>query len=61
MKFEYFSTLKDGYRPVMELTEETDVRFVVEASCRVNADRMVKAILKDCTNIQDISGVCIEE
>ncbi len=51
MKFEYFATLKDGYRPVMELTEETDVRFVVEASCRVNADRMVKAILKDCTNI----------
>ena len=39
----------------MELTEETDVRFVVEANCRVNADRMVKAIRKECTNIQDIS------
>lgn len=45
-KFEYRIDLKEGYRPVMQKEEETEVRFVIEAKNRATADRMVKALLK---------------
>lgn len=44
LKFEYYVELKEGYKPVMQTEEETDVKFVIEAKNRATADRMVKAL-----------------
>ena len=60
MKFAYFIELKKGYKPVMELREETDVQIVIEAPNRVTADRMVSAMLKDAPNVDDVQGICID-
>lgn len=61
MKFAYYVELKNGYRPVMELEEEKEVRITIEAPNRATADRMVSAMLKDAPNIDDIQGICIED
>ena len=58
LKFKYYVELKEGYKPVMQTEEETDVKFVIEAENRATADRMVKALLKNAENVWD--GVCIE-
>ena len=60
MKFEYAITLKEGFKPVMELELETDVKIVIEAKNRVTSDRMIKAMLKGATNIEDITGICVD-
>lgn len=61
MRFKYFVELKEGYRPVMQEEEETDVSFVVEAENRATADRMVKALLKGAENIESYFGACIDQ
>ena len=60
LKFEYYVELKEGYKPVMQTEEETDVKFVIEAENRATADRMVKALLKNAENVKRWDGVCIE-
>lgn len=60
LKFEYYVELKEGYRPVMQTEEETNIKFVIEAENRVTADRAVKALLKDTPNVERYDGVCIE-
>lgn len=61
MKFEYYVELKNGFRNVLDLEETMELRFVVEASCFANAQRMVKAMLKDAPNVVEFSGICIED
>lgn len=61
MKFGYFINLKEGYRPVMELEEITDLEIVIEAENRVTADRMIGALLHNCDNVADYIGICIED
>lgn len=61
MKFEYVIELKEGYRPVMQLEEETDVRIVIEAKNRATADRAMKALLKGAENVKEYDGCCVEE
>lgn len=58
-RFEYWVDLKEGYRPVMQEEEETEVRFVVEAKNRATADRMVMALLKGAANVKEYGGYCI--
>ncbi|NBI58313.1 hypothetical protein D3Z53_09575 [Lachnospiraceae bacterium] len=60
LKFKYYVELKEGYKPVMQTEEETDVKFVIEAENRATADRMVKALLKNAENVKRWDGVCIE-
>ena len=60
LKFKYYVELKEGYKPVMQTEEETDVKFVIEAENRATADRMVKALLKNAENVKRGDGVCIE-
>ena len=60
LKFKYYVELKEGYKPVMQTEEETDVKFVIEAKNRATADRMVKALLKNAENVKRWDGVCIE-
>ena len=60
LKFKYYVELKEGYKPVMQTEEETDVKFVLEAENRATADRMVKALLKNAENVKRWDGVCIE-
>ncbi len=60
MKFEYIVELKNGFCPVLKNEEETEVRVVVESSCRVNADRMIKAMLKDVPNVINWDGYGID-
>ena len=60
LKFKYYVELKEGYKPVMQTEEETDVTFVIEAENRATADRMVKALLKNAENVKRWDGVCIE-
>ena len=60
LKFEYYVELKEGYKPVMQTEEETDVKFVIEAKNRATADRAVKALLKNAENVKRYDGVCIE-
>lgn len=43
----------------MQTEEETDVCFVIEAKNRVTADRAIKALFKNATNIKRYDGVCI--
>lgn len=59
LKFEYYVELKEGYIPTMQTEEETDVYFVIEAKNRVTADRAVKALFENATNIKRYDGVCI--
>lgn len=61
LEFKYHVELKEGYRPVMQEEEEKEVRFVIEAKNRVTADRAVKALLKNAENVQEYSGICIED
>lgn len=61
MKFKYIACLKKGYRPVMEIEEETETSFIIEAENRVTADRIVEAMLKDAPNIKECSGFCIRD
>ena len=61
LKFEYVIELKEGYKPVMSLENETTVKLIIEAPNRVTADRMVSAMLKEASNVTDISGVCISD
>lgn len=61
LKFKYYVELKEGYIPVMQTEEETDVYFVIEAKNRVTADRAVKALLKDASNVEKYDGVCISD
>lgn len=51
VKFEYVIELKEGYKPVMSLEEETTVKLTIEASNRVTADRMISAMLKGAPNV----------
>ena len=51
VKFEYVIELKEGYKPVMSLKEETTVKLTIEASNRVTADRMISAMLKGAPNV----------
>lgn len=60
LKFEYFVELKEGYRPVLQTEEETEVRFVIEAKNRATADRAVKALLKGAENVKEYDGICVE-
>lgn len=60
LRFEYYVELKEGYKPVMHDEEETDIKFVIEAKNRVTADRAVKALLKDASNVERYDGVCID-
>ena len=60
LRFKYCVELKEGYKPVMQDEEETEVRVVIEAKNRVTADRAVKALLKDAANVKEYSGFCID-
>ena len=60
LKFKYYVELKEGYKPVMQTEEETDMKFVIEAKNRATADRMVKALLKNAENVKRWDGICIE-
>ena len=59
LKFKYYVELKEGYRPVMETGEETEISFVIEAKNRATADRMVKVLLKEAANVKEYGGFCI--
>ena len=61
MKFKYRVDLKKGYRPAMQIDEETEVSFVLEAPNRATADRAVAALLRDAPNVKELSGACIED
>lgn len=61
MKFEYIAELIEGYKPVMKLEEETEVRFMVEAKNRVTADRAVRAMLSAAPNVARWCGYCKEQ
>lgn len=60
LRFEYCVDLKEGYRPVMQEEEETEVRFVIEAKNRATADRAVKALLNGAENVKNYIGFCID-
>lgn len=65
LTFEYDVHLKEGYKPIGEREPwqsplETTVKFRVEAKCRAEADRMVKALLAD-KNVIEYGGVCISD
>lgn len=60
MLFQYSIELKDGYRPTMETDEEKDVSIIIETKNRATADRMIKALLKDATNINSCIGFAID-
>lgn len=60
MKFEYTVDLKEGYKPTMQDTEETELAFVITANNRAAAGRMVKALIKNAQNVSECIGVCIE-
>lgn len=62
MKFAYIADLDVGYKEATPLSDEMicEVEFTVEARNRATADRMVKALTAGCTNILDLSGICIE-
>lgn len=61
-KFEYVAELNVGFRQASPLIDkpEYEVRFVIEAINRATADRMVKSLTVGCTNILEISGICID-
>lgn len=61
MKFEYFVDLKEGYKKVLEVEPTEQIRFIVESENRVTADRAVKALLTNATNIKKCLGICIED
>lgn len=58
LKFEYFIELKEGYKPVMQTEEET-IKILIEAENRATADRAIKALLKDASNVKEYDGVCL--
>ena len=58
-KFEYSIELKNGYKPVMETEMETEINIVIEAKCRVDADRAIKALLRP-DNVNECIGICID-
>lgn len=45
----------------MQIDEETEVSFVLEAPNRATADRAVAALLRDAPNVRELSGACIED
>ena len=53
INFKYFIEVKDGYKPCMELEEVNEIEITIQAKCRVDADRMFKALMKP-DNIIDI-------
>ena len=61
-KFEYVAELNVGFKEATPLIDEPEyeVRFVIEARNRATADRMVKALTEGCTNILEMSGICID-
>lgn len=59
LRFKYHIELKEGYKQTMEPETETEISFVIEAKNRATADRMVKALLKDATNIKGGNCICI--
>lgn len=61
LKFRYWVELEKGYTPTMETEEEKELCFIIEAKNRATADRMVKSLLSESTNIVSYSGICIEE
>lgn len=58
LKFEYFIELKEGYKPVMQTEEET-IKILIEAENRATADRAIKALLKDASNVKEYDGICV--
>lgn len=61
MKFLYTVDLVEGFRPVMQTEEKTELTFWIEAKNRATSDRMVRALLKGTTNVVGYIGVCAEE
>lgn len=61
LKFEYWIELKEGYRPVMETEEETDLNIQLEAPNFATAQRMMAKLLEGAPNVKQYSGVCIGE
>ena len=59
MKFKYFFELKEGYIPVLQDEQETDISIVIESKNRATADRMIKALIKP-GNIIEYSGIAID-
>lgn len=61
LEFEYCIELKDGFRRTLSLVEENEIDIRISAPNRATADRMINALLKDSTNVMEISGICIGE
>ena len=53
-------TLKEGYKPVMALDPETELRFELEAKNHVTASRMVKALTANLANVEECAIWCEE-
>lgn len=47
LKFEFVIELKEGYRRVMEVSEETKVGFIITAPNGVTVDRMIASMLAE--------------
>ena len=60
LHFEVYVTLKEGYSPVPYMETETDLSFIIEARNRATADRMVKAMLSGCNNVESWDSICID-
>lgn len=59
-RFEYVVTLTAGFTPTMQVEEEMEVKFIIEAKNRVTADRMISAMLVGAPNVKEWSGICID-
>ena len=60
LHFEVYVTLKEGFQPVPYMETETDLTFIIEARNRATADRMVKAMLSNCNNVECWDSICID-
>lgn len=60
LRFEVYVTLKEGFQPIPYMETETDFSFIIEARNRATADRMVKAMLSGCNNVEFWDSICID-
>lgn len=60
MKITYYIELVDGFRKPMETEKTTDLEVTISATCRVEADRAIRALVNP-DNIANIWGVSIDD
>lgn len=59
-KWKVLITLKEGFKPVMALEPEKEMRFELEAKNHVTASRMVKALTANLANVEEYAIWCEE-